>query len=736
MASTKWPTSDKAKYISKPGINRIDGPAKVKGEAKYAYDINRPQMLIAKILSCPYPNATINSIDISAAEKMPGVRAVSIMTGPGAVGVSAQSAKLTPQWDGFEIAAVAADTEELAKDAIRAIKVDYAIQPHLVNAFNLDAAPADRKANPTVNLTGTEESLAAAFKSAATVIEGTYGLSSVAHCCLEAHGQVAEWPAADRLKYQASTQSVSTYNGQVATAFQMPAGNIEVSCQYIGGGFGSKFSVDRWGLICAELSKKAGRPVKLMLERDQELQIAGMRPSAFGKVKVGCDAEGNITAWESTVWGTAGMGGGIPGPNVLPYVFVGIPNLKRTGQPIRTNVGPSRAWRAPNHPQGAAITMTALEDLAAARKTDPLDFFLKNLPLTARPTVTIDFPKVYREELTIGADMIGWKKKWRPRGTTAGPVKRGLGLSLATWAGSGHASQCMCIVNSDGTIELRIATQDLGTGTRTALTIVAAETFGIPMNLVTVKIGENTYPASGSSGGSSTIGGISSSSRRACTEALNQVLARVAPGLGVAPDALEVADGFVRVTAEPTKRMAWKEAAAKIGPTPVSVTADREKPGDAAPLFTANVGGVNMAEVSVDTETGIVRIEEMIAVQDVGLLVSRKTCESQVLGAMIMGVCSALYEELIYDDQTGRLLNPNLEFYRLAGIGDVGRMRVHLMTGPGYDERGPVGVGEPAMNGPIAAIANAVANAIGVRVPVAPFTPDRVLAALQQGGRA
>jgi xanthine dehydrogenase YagR molybdenum-binding subunit len=734
MASTKWPTSDKAKYLAKPGINRIDGPAKVKGEAKYAYDINRPQMLHAKILSCPHPNATIRSIDISAAEKMPGVRAISIMTGPGADGVSAQQANITPQWDGFEIAAVAADTEEQAKDAIRAIKVDYAVQPHHVNASNIEAAPAERKNAPQTTNQGTPESLAAAFKSAATVSEGTYGLASVAHCCLEAHGQVAEWPAPDRLKYEASTQSVTTYNGGVATAFKIPAGNIEVSCQYIGGGFGSKFTVDRWGLICAELSKKAGRPVKLMLERDQELQIAGMRPSMFGKVKVGCDADGNVTAWESTVWGTGGLTGNINPP--VPYVFVGIPNSARVGQRIGTNVGPSRAWRAPNHPQAAAITMTALDDLAAAHKMDPLDFFIKNLPLTARPAVTIDFPKVYREELTIGADMIGWKKKWRPRGTSPGPVKRGLGLSLATWGGAGHASQCMCIVNSDGTIELRIGTQDLGTGTRTALTIVAAETFGVPMNLITVKIGENTYPASGSSGGSSTIGGISSSSRRACTDALNQMLAKVAPGLGVAPDALEVADGFVRVIAEPTKRMAWKEAAAKIGPTPVSVTADRDKPGDKEPLFTGNVGGVNMAEVSVDTETGIVRIEELIAVQDVGLLVSRKTCESQVYGAMIMGVCSALYEELIYDDQTGRLLNPNLEFYKLAGIGDIGRMRVHLMTGPGYDERGPVGVGEPAMNGPVAAISNAIANAIGVRVPFAPFTPDRVLAALQQGGRA
>jgi xanthine dehydrogenase YagR molybdenum-binding subunit len=294
----------------------------------------------------------------------------------------------------------------------------------------------------------------------------------------------------------------------------------------------------------------------------------------------------------------------------------------------------------------------------------------------------------------------------------------------------------MCNVTSDGNIELRIGTQDLGTGTRTVLNIIAAETFGVPMEQVTVRIGENSYPPSGGSGGSSTIGGISGSSRRACTAALNEVLARVAPALGVPPDQLEAVNGTVRVIANPSRSITWREAAAKIGPTPISVTADRDKPGEADALWSRDVGGVQMVEVSVDTDTGVAKVENMVAVQDVGLVISKMTCESQVYGALIMGICSALFEEHVHDHNLGRMLNPNMEFYKLAGIGDIGRLQVHLMTGPGYDERGPVGVGEPPTNSPVAAISNAIANAIGVRVRYAPFTPDRILDALEKGGRA
>jgi xanthine dehydrogenase YagR molybdenum-binding subunit len=277
-----------------------------------------------------------------------------------------------------------------------------------------------------------------------------------------------------------------------------------------------------------------------------------------------------------------------------------------------------------------------------------------------------------------------------------------------------------------------MATQDLGTGTRTCIMIVAADTLGIPLDAIDLKIGDTRYPQSGGSGGSTTIGGVSSSTRRAAVDARDQFLAKVAPALGVAADQIEINGGNVTVKGDSSKSLNWKQACSKLGAVPVTARGVN-KSGMKPDLTNSGVGGVQMAEVSVDTETGVVKVTKMVAVQDCGLVVDVKTAETQVYGALIMGISYALYEEKFLDPVTGRMLNPNMEFYRLAGLNDIGDLQVHMMTGPGYDERGVIGLAEPPVVSPGAAISNAVANAIGVRVPFLPLTPDRVLEALEKG---
>lgn len=236
-----------------------------------------------------------------------------------------------------------------------------------------------------------------------------------------------------------------------------------------------------------------------------------------------------MTKVDTEVWGTGGTGG-FNAPSV-PYVFTKIPNTRLVGRGIRTNRGGQRAWRAPNHPQGCFLTMSALADTAAALKMDELEFFLKNLKLTERPE--FNAPKVYGEELQIAADLIGYKQKAHLRGDkTPGPVKRGLGLSIHTWGGMGHPSECDVIINPDGSVETKIGSQDLGTGNRTVIGIVVADTLGLPLEAVKVQLGKNEYPPSGASGGSTTIGGVSVSSRQAATAALNALFELVAPKLG------------------------------------------------------------------------------------------------------------------------------------------------------------------------------------------------------------
>ena len=565
-----------------------------------------------------------------------------------------------------------------------------------------------------------------AFAEAEVVSEGLYGVPVITHCCLESHGSISEWTDAEHLFTHISTQNVSGIAGQMAEPLKMPATNIRVHQDHIGGGFGSKFAPDRWGIFTAEISKKAGgKPVRIMLERDAELKVAGARPSAYARVKVAAKKDGTVVAWQSKSWGTGGPGGG--GMPPIPYVFT-IPNQRKEHTAIRNNIGPARAWRAPNHPQAAVLTMCALDDLAAKLNMDPVEFFGKNLNI-AKPRQDI-----YREELGIASDLMGWKQKWHPRGQNL----------LTEWCAASDSrftpgedaatrSDCDLTIHPDGSVDLKMGTQDLGTGTRTCILIVAAETLGIPIDAIQLQIGDTIYPPSGGSGGSTTIGGVSSSTRRAAVDARDALFAKVAPAFSVQPDQLECVNGKVSVKGDSSRSLSWKEACSKLGAMPLTIRGknpDKSKPPD---LTNSGVGGVQMAEVEVDTETGIVKVKKMVAVQDCGLVIDLKTAESQCYGALIMGISYSLFEEKVMDPSTGRMLNPDMQFYRLAGLNDIPELVVRIMmTGKGYDERGVIGLGEPPVISPGAAISNAVANAIGVRVPFLPFTPDRVLAALEQ----
>lgn len=710
-----WPAAGDRRLIGK-SISRIDGPAKSSGRAKYTLDINLPGMLQSKMVTCPYAHAKITSVDTSAAEKMPGVKAVLVIQGPGKEIL----------WAGDEVAQVVAVTEEQAEDAVRAVKVEYEQLPFLVNEADFDKdRSANRISKPSVATVGDPQK---AFAGDDVVIsEGDYGIPVITHCCLEPHGHVVQWTGPQNVRTHSSSQGVSVYPAQFAEALNIPASNVETICQYIGGGFGSKFSIDRWGMSTARLAKQTGKPVKYLLERNHELEVAGCRPSGFAHIKVAAKKDGTLVAWESTCWGTGG-----PAPaGILPIPYVlDIPNRTRNHTFVGANIGPSRAWRAPNHPQACLLTMAALDDLAAKLNMDPLEFFMKNAGLAPQ-----HLGKVYREELQKAAELAEWSKHWHPRGDkTPGHIKRGLGLSIHTWGGRGHVSNCQLTIEPDGSVTAELGSQDLGTGTRTVIAIVAAETLGVPVESITVRIGDSRYPFDGPSGGSTTVGGVSSSTRRAAVDAANQLFAAVAPSLGVPADQLAAVGGSIQAKNDSSKSLTWKQACQKLGMRKIQTLG--KNPGPCPDLISSGVGGAQMADVSVDTETGMVKINRMVAAQDCGLVIDMKTAKSQCYGAQIMGISYALFEEKIMDNVTGRMLNPNMEFYKLAGIGDIGELMVHMMTGPGYDERGVIGLGEPPVISPGAAISNAVANAIGVRVPTLPLTPDKVLAAIQKGGMA
>ena len=707
-----WPPMEKRRVMGKR-INRLDGIVKASGAAKYNSDLRPDGMLFGALLTSPHAHATVKNIDISAAKALPGVTAVRVIAKPGA----------EIQWAGAEIAAVSAKTEEIAYDAVRKIKVEYDVLPHVVREEDL--SKVGNRAKPAGEQTTGDPDKA--FQEADAVVEGHYGIPVITHCCLEPHGQTIAW-GAEKMEYWPSTQNVSAIGGDIGRALNVPAANIHVHMDYMGGGFGSKFPSDLWGVECARLSQESGgKPVKLFLDRATELTIAGNRPSVFADVKVAGKKDGTITAWDSKTWATGGIGGGGVNAQIYPYVFNNVPNRRMNHTAVSVNAGSARAWRAPNHPQACYITSAALEDLAAKLNIDPLEMWIKNLNYTPRPDV-------YRSQLEKCAELIEWKKNWHPRGDSGkGPMKRGLGLAIHAWGGAGHASKCRTTIHPDSSVEVELASQDLGTATRTMVAMIAAETFGLPLSAIKVKIGDSSYPNSGGSGGSTTIGGVTSSTRKSTVNALDKLYELVSKALNVPADQLEAVDGRISQKGNPDKGMSWQQACAKLGVNSIAEMGEndpRQAPKEG--LNTGGVGGAQMADVSVDVETGVVKINKMVAVQDCGLVVNPKTAESQVYGALIMGICAALMEERVMDQQIGRVLNPDMEFYKLAGIGDIGELVVHMDIRPENDKRGVIGLGEPPAIGGVAAIANAVANAIGVRVPEVPLSPMRVLNALER----
>ena len=585
MANTpdyNWPPMEKRRVIGKP-YKRLDGPQKASGRAKYCSDLKPRDMLFGVYLTSPHAHARVTSIDTSAAEKTPGVKAVHVVSPAGT----------EVQWAGTEIAAVAATTEEIGRDAVRKIKVEYEVLPHLVNEGDLAKAGARGKAAGE-KMVGDPDK---AFQEAEAVSEGQYGIPVITHCCLETHGSITQWQG-DQVNVWPSTQDVTHYAGSLGPNLKVPIANIHVKQDHIGGGFGSKFAPDSWGQVGAFLSQKAGgRPVKLFLDRETELMIAGNRPSAYAKIKIAGKKDGTVTAWQSESWATGGFTGG--GSPPLPYIIDTIPNQRMHHTAVAVNAGPNRAWRAPNNQQASYLTCSALEDFAAKIGMDPMEVFHKNVSYA--PSARVE---TYRYQLQKAAEIAEWKKLWHPRGEGAsGVVKRGLGIGFSAWGGGGHQSQCRTTINPDGSVLVEIGTQDLGTGTRTIITQVAAETLGLQMGAIKLAIGSSDLPPDSASGGSTTVGGVSSSTRKSSINALVKLFEAAAPALGAQPEDLEAVDSRIRVKGNPNKSLTWQAACRKLGTTKISEMGENNQrnPGG---LNTSGAAGVQIADVSVDTETG------------------------------------------------------------------------------------------------------------------------------------
>jgi xanthine dehydrogenase YagR molybdenum-binding subunit len=753
---------------------RLDGRAKVTGAARYTADIRLPGMLFARVVRSPHPHARIRSVDTSAAERHPGVRAVHVLDhirGSASLRDKSESgAGRLPvvRYAGQPVAAVAAITEADAEEAAALVRVDYEPLP-----FVVDLDEAMREGAPLVfpgpteqpgtaggggapsglpqngNVRGPNRSgpmgppkgdVALGFKDADVVVEGTFRTQVQTHSALEPHGVVAD--ARDgMITIYASTQGTSSVRNEVAEVFGVPNTQVRVLTEFMGGGFGSKFGIGNFGVLATHLSKKAKAPVRLMLDRREEHIGGGNRPSSRSHLRIGAKKDGTLLAIHHVSHGSGGAGtgagAGTPSKNMYPAA-----NILIEEHDVFTNAGPAAAFRAPGYPQGVFALEQVIDELAEKLGIDPLvlrdkiDFDEeqggKNIDSNAR-----------RVERKMGADKIGWSKRHAP-GADPGPVKRGMGMAQALWVRVVDLdSSCDVRIHRDGSVEVATATQDIGGGIRTALAQVVAEELGLRPTDITVRLGDTNFPAGPGSGGSRTTGSITPAARNAAWRAKTKLFSEIAAHFGVAPEQLATDNGQVVARGDGGKALSFRAAAARMRTEQIAVTAARsddyggwetKRPGSGR-LGIGSMGGVQFVNVAVDTETGVVKVERVVAAHDCGRPINPLALESQINGGVLQGISYALYEDRILDKTLGHQLNANLEQYKILGARETPQIDILLIEEyRGRNSTDATGIGEPATVPTAAAVANAVYNAIGVRIRELPITPARVLEALARKG--
>jgi xanthine dehydrogenase YagR molybdenum-binding subunit len=642
------------------------------------------------ILRSKWAKAKITKINLEKASQVPGIKAA----------ILDREGERTVRFYGQELAAVAGTSKQACLDALRVIEVEATPLPFVVHEEEAKEETSPRVWDDTPNLSKPRVQergdVDTAFGECAAVVDGFFATPVQIHHPLETHGNTISWTD-DGVTCWASTQGISSVRDGLASSLKVPQNKVRVISEFMGGGFGSKFGAGAEGSLAARLSKAANAPVKLMLTRFDAALAVGNRPSTFQKVKLGATSDGKFHAFEMDSFGTAGIGagggseGGGGGADFpAPYIFR-IANTRVKQSTVAVNAGSARAFRAPGHPQASFGMESIIDELAVKMGIDPVELRIKN-----------DTSEVRRKEYRLGAEKFGWKDKYKKPGGSPGPIKTGVGCAGATWGGGGRGTKAEAQINPDGSLEIRCGTQDLGTGSKTVIALIAADLLGLKPEQIVVRVGDTRYPSSGGSGGSTTTASVSPAIYDVCTKALAQ---------------LQEKSGL-----EDARGENWKAACKKLGVDSLTVSGQWQEG-----LSSSGAGGVQFAEVEVDTETGFVKVKKITCVQDGGLIMSKLTCESQVNGGIIMGIGYALYEERVMDKTSGVVLNPNFETYKLVGLADIPEIEIVLLDMP---ERGAIGIGEPVTIPTAAAVANAVANALGVRVNSLPMTPAKVLEAL------
>ena len=770
--------------LGKP-IDRVDGRLKVTGTATYAAEFPVSNLAYGVTVNSTITKGRVKNIDVQLAKKMPGV--IGVMTSenammlhfpqgsdPGA-GKFAEKDLLPLQSDrifygGQDIAVVVAETLEQAEQAAATIKVEYDVQPAVIG-FEKNFPTAYK---PAAGLGGAETQTKRgeaeiALQTAAVKIDETYTTPVYHHNAMEPHATIAEWKGDNLTVYDAS-QSVMGVKSLLSSMLGIPAAKVQVYSLFIGGGFGSKGFTWPNTFLAPMAAKQFNRPVKIVISRQQAFFVAGRRTQTSQKIALGADKSGKLSAIKhATTSETSFVDEFVETAGVATSMIYSSPNIDVSHELVRLNRGTPCPMRAPGESVGMYSLEVAMDELADKLKIDPVQLRLINYADTEEQKKKEFSSKNLKECYRRGADSIGWKNRSLQPGTTKeGKYLVGYGMATATYPANRSASSAKATIFADGHAEILCGTQDIGTGTYTVMTQVAADAFGLPITKVNVKLGNSSYPKGAQSGGSQVSASVGPPIRAAALGALSK-LVKLAVADSSSPlhgylepeivadngriflkndiskgetyTALLTRKGMDKIEASAKTNVSTRqtqEANPAAKGTPEAETEEESKTNTAVQLdektdrkpYAFHSFGAQFAKVLVDPDLGTIHVSKIVGVMDIGTVMNIKTATNQIMGGMLFGLGMALMENTQYDPNNGRVVTRDLAQYLVPVHADMPEIDVQFIGAPDpiISPIGARGIGEIGVTGMAAAIANAIFNATGKRVRDLPITPDKLIA--------
>jgi xanthine dehydrogenase YagR molybdenum-binding subunit len=742
--------TEKAPKPVKQLDHRYEGIAKVTGKIKYAGEFAEPfakaDLAYAYLVQSTIPSGTIVSIDRASADKAPGVLAIltpfnapKLSQGPPQPPARRHLSLLQDAdvfYNGQPVAVVVAQSLNEAKAAAAMLKFKYAEKPALMN-FEGRVAEARWPKNPGKEPAGNHRGdVEAGFAKSAVIVENTYVTPIQNHNPMEPHATIAWWDG-PKLNVYDATQYITGDRMSLAKTLNIPLDYVHVVDPVVGGGFGCKGSMWSHVPLCAIAAKVTGKPVKLVLEREQMFGPVGARPSTINRIKLGASADGKLLAMQQDVVMNASVMEDFvehaEGPTKSLYRSE---SNSVSAKVVEVNLGVSTFMRAPGEAPGTAVLEIAMDELAEKLKMDPVQLRLVNYaekdPSHDRPWTDKHLRECYEQ----ASERFGWSKRSATPGTMVeGNNLIGYGMATATYPANRSAAQAVVRLLPGGRMFVGSGTQDLGTGTYTIMAQQAAAGLGIDPTLVEVKLGDSTLPKAPVSGGSQSSASVLPAIDDATTQ-LKLKLADLAiadpqsPLHGLKTLDIEAKGGKLVNKNDPTKTDSLTDLIARNGNKPVEAMGSAE-PAESKDSMSSQSWGAVFAEVAVDKDTHMVKVRRVVATYDIGTLLNEKTGMNQLMGGVVWGISFALYEQTHIDPVYGRVVNESLAEYHVPVNADIGVMDITVLGIPDvkFNPVGSRGIGEIGNTGAAAAVANAIYNATGIRVREYPITPDKLMRA-------